>query len=182
METAIADEFLPWLQWSGILTAASAIVTIAAFLFGWGIRFRLVGITGFSAVLAMGVFGLSLGLLGTNEVPGAVPFNTVYDNGGTQLVIKLPPTVTESEVESTLRKAAADLFSLGRMGERSDRLTVRARTITHPVSGISQPLFLGRATRSLTSRDDEVKIEVFAERFSQLPASGSAFSKEQASS
>jgi hypothetical protein len=167
----MTTDFAKFGQWSGILTLVCLVITIIAFVLQWGMRFRFVGITGFMAVLTGGLFALGLGLFTRTVVPGAVRSALVYDNGRNQAVISLPPTVTPSEVEATLRQAADDLFSLGRGGVGGDnQLTVRARTIIHPQPGISKPLYLGQAKRALKSRDDEqIKIEIFSRNFSQLP-------------
>ncbi len=164
------SDLIVYLKWSAILTAAAFVLAVLAFIFKWGFRFRLVGITGFMAVLTVGVFGLSLGLFSYSNVPGAVPFTLVYDNGGSQVVIKLPPTVTESEVEASLRKASADLNSYGRLGGLNNQMTIRARTVIHPEEGISKPLYLGKAQITSTNAEqDNLNIEVFSSQFSQLP-------------
>lgn len=158
-----------YIQWSGILTLVALAVTLVAFIFSWGVRFRLVGATGFMLVLTGGLFALSLGLFTYAEVPGAVRFQLVYDNGANQAVVKVPPTVSATEVDATLRKAAADLFSYGRLGRGNEQLTVRLRTVVHPEPGVSQPLFLGQVKRSLREREDEnMVVEVFQERVAQL--------------
>lgn len=164
-------EFAVFIKWSAILTAAVFVLTLVAFIFRWGFRFRLVGITGFMGVLTVGLFGLSLGLFSYTDVPGAVSFSVVYDNGGSQVVIKLPQAVTESEVEATLRKASADLYSYGRLGGADNQMTIRARTVIHPEAGVSKPLYLGKAQRSLSPNGSEsdLNIEVFSARFSELP-------------
>lgn len=164
------SDFTVYIKWSAILTVAVLVFTLLAFIFKWGIRFRLVGITGFMGVLTVGLFGLSLGLFSYTDVPGAAPFSVVYDSGGSQVVIKLPPTVTESEVEASLRKASADLYSYGRLGGADNKMTIRARTVIHPEEGLSKPVYLGKVQRSLSQQDNtELEMEVFSSRFSQLP-------------
>lgn len=165
-------DFTVYIKWSAILTGVVFLFALIAFIFQWGFRFRLVGITGFMGVLTAGLFGLSLGLFSYTDVPGAVPFTVVYDNGGSQVVIKLPPTVTESEVEASLRKASSDLYSYGRLGGSNNAMTIRARTVIHPEEGVSKPLYLGKVQRSLSQEQEEetdLNIEVFSSQFSQLP-------------
>lgn len=167
---SLPTDFTFYIKWSGILTLASAVLTVLGFILSWGVRFRLVGVTGFMAVLTGGLFALSLGLFSYATVPGSVRFSLVYDNGANQAVIAVPPTVTESEVEATLRKAAADLYSYGRLGRGDNQFTIRLRTILHPEPGVSKPLYLGQVRRSLTEREDEnMEIEVFKDRLAQLP-------------
>jgi hypothetical protein len=163
-------DFLTFAQWAGIATLAGGVISILGFIFKWGIRFRLVGITGFMGVLTVGLFGLSVAPVTRTVIPGAVRFSLVYDNGATQTVIAVPSSVTQSELEATLRQAASDLYSYGRMGGVDNQLTIRARTIIHPEPGVSKPLFLGQAKRSLATRNDEqMAIDIFPESFAQLP-------------
>jgi hypothetical protein len=163
-------DFLTFAQWSGILTLACGIIAILGFIFKWGIRFRLVGITGFMLVLTGGLFALGLVPFTRTVIPGAARFSRVYDNGGNQAVIAVSPQLTESELEATLRQAASDLFSYGRLGGANNQLTIRARTIIHPEPGVSKPLFLGQAKRSLATRNDQqMAVEIYPESFAQLP-------------
>lgn len=165
--------FATYAQWSAILTAATLLLTVLAFAFGWGIRFRLVGITGFMAVLSTGLFALGLGLFARTEIPGAVRFTRVYDNGANRVVVAVPASISESQLEATLRQAASDLSSSGRLGIGGDnKLTIRARALLHPEPGISQPLYLGQVRRSLGVRKgDDLEIEIFRQNLAHLPPS-----------
>lgn len=163
-------DFLVYTQWAGILTLAFGVLSTLGFIFKWGIRFRLVGITGFMGVLTGGLLALAIVPFSHTQIPGAAKFSLVYDNGGNQTVIAVSPTITESELEATLRQAASNYFSYGRLGGATNLLTIRARTIIHPQPGVSKPLFLGEVKRSLVSRNDpEMAIAIYAERFAQLP-------------
>ncbi|MEA5510799.1 Ycf51 family protein [Crocosphaera sp. UHCC 0190] len=170
METLTSLGFSTYTQWSGIATITFLFLGILAFIFKWGIRFRLVGITGFMAVLTVGLFGLGLGLFTRTEIPGAVRFSRVYDNGANQMVIVVKPSITETELEATLKQAANDYFSYGRTAGEDNQLTIRVRTLIHPEPGVSIPLYLGQVKRSLSVREDEnLQIEVFQESLAQLP-------------
>ncbi|MGH1395728.1 MAG: Ycf51 family protein [Trichormus sp.] len=166
-------DFLQYTQWSGIATLVFAALAILAFLFKWGIRFRLVGITGFMLVLTGGLFSLSIVPLSRTVIPGAVKYTLVYDNGSNQAVIALSTQISPEEVEATLIQAASNLYSFGRSGRQGDdQLTVRARTIIHPEPGLSIPLYLGEVKRSLANREDQnLAINIYPEKFAQLPKS-----------
>lgn len=169
---SIAIDFLVVSKWLAIATVSFGVLAIIAFLFKWGIRFRLVGVTGFMGVLTGGVFALGLVPFTRTVIPGALQFSTVYDSGATQAVISVPPTISETELEATLQQAASNLFSPGRLGGRSEKLTIRARTVLHPEAGVSQPLFLGDVKRSLVLRDDEqMDITLYSEPLAQLSQS-----------
>ena len=166
------DDFARYTQWSGIATLVFAVITLLGFIFKWGIRFRLAGATGFMLVLTGGFFPLSLTPLTRTVTPGAIRYKLVFDNGSSKAVIATPPQITPLQLDATLRQAASDLFSYGRLGTREEnQLTVRARTIVHPEPGLSVPLYLGQVKRSLSNRDDsEMKIDIYEDKFAQLPS------------
>lgn len=168
------DDFLTFAQWAAIATLAFGALSGLGFLLKWGLRFRLVGATGFMVVLTAGLFTLGVIPFTRTTIPGAVRFSTVFDSGAAQAVIVVPPTITEPELTATLQQAAGDLFSMGRLSRGEDLLTIRARTVLHPQVGVSAPLILGQVKRSLSVRDDEnMTIELFRENLAKLPASGS---------
>ena len=159
-------------QWSGILTIVVAILAVLGFVLKWGIRFRLVGITGFMAVLTAGIFALGLSIYTRPNIPNAVHYSRIFDTASSQVVIVVPPTVTEPQVEATLRQAAIDLYSPGRMTQGEPRLTIRLRTNVHPEPGVSEPLYLGEIQRSLAVREDaDEKIQIYRDNVAKLARS-----------
>ncbi|MEO1374075.1 MAG: Ycf51 family protein [Cyanobacteria bacterium J06635_10] len=169
------DDFARYTQWSGIATLIFAFITIVGFILKWGIRFRLAGVTGFMLVLTGGLFPLSLTPITRTVIPGSIRYTLVFDNGSSQAVIATPPQITRSELDATLRQAASDLFSYGRLGSReNNQLIIRARTILHQEPGLSIPLYLGQIKRSLSNREDNVmQIDIYEDNFAQLPTSES---------
>ena len=164
------DDFARYTQWSGIATLIFAFITLLGFVLKWGIRFRLAGATGFMLVVTAGLFPLSLTPLTRSVIPGAVRYKLVFDNGSSQAVIATPLQITSSELDATLRQAASDLFSYGRLGTPQDnQLTIRARSIVHPEPGLSVPLYLGQVKRSLSSRDDGgMQIDIYEDNLAKL--------------
>lgn len=162
-------ELLNFSKWLGIATLALAALTVLAFVLNWGFRFRLVGITAFTGVLAGGVFALGLGLFQRVEIPGAVRYSRVFDDGARQIVIAVAPDITETQLEATLQQAASDLYSPGRGGAGQMPLVIRARTIVHPQPGVSEPIFLGRVQRvSGFDNQGDVAIAINQESFNHL--------------
>ena len=156
--------------WMGYTAIGFLVLTIIAFIAGWGFRFRLVGVTSFSMVLTAGIFALYLGLFTKVEIPGATRYSLIYDNGANKAVVAVSPEIEVDAIEPTLRQAAANLNSYGRTGTDGNNVfTVSLRTVTHPEKGVSEPLFLGEAKRSLSVRDDSnIKIEVFKRNIAKL--------------
>jgi Protein of function (DUF2518) len=147
----------------GIFVLVCTLITGIAFLRQWGWRFRLVGITGFSVVLTIGLFGLSLAPIGRTAIAGTTPYTVVYDRLGAEAVIAVAPDLSAEALTATLNQAANNLFSPGRNSQgKTNYLTVRARVIAHPRPGVSQPVYLGKIERSLRLRDDpDMKIELY---------------------
>ena len=165
-------DFTTYTQWSIYATIGFFVLAIVGFIFKWGIRFRLVGAAGFMVVLTIGLFGLSLGLFNHQTIPGAVRYSLVYDNAANQAVIVVPETITESELEATLKQAASDLFSYGRTGINSnDKLTIRARVLLHPQDDRTQPVYIGQVSRSLVNKDNkDFNIQIFPDQLAKLPS------------
>ncbi len=162
------DDFLTIAQWVGITTLLFAGITVLGFIFKWDFRFRLVGATGFLGVLTAGLFTLGFVPFTRTTIPGALRYSLVHDTGGTQVVIAVPPKITEEELQATMLQAASDLFSYGRFGE--NQLTIRVRTNIHPEPGITKPLYLSQIKRSLVNRnDDKMEIDMFPENLALLP-------------
>ncbi|MBW4690628.1 MAG: Ycf51 family protein [Lyngbya sp. HA4199-MV5] len=156
--------------WSGYFTLFCAALMVLGWMLKWGIRFRLVGITGFMGVLTGGLFALGLGLHDLPQIPGAVKFTRVFDSGASQVVIVVPPTITETQLDATLRQAAVDLYSTGRLSQGEATMTIRARSLLHPQPGVSQPLYLGQIKPSLSSpTDQQAIVEIDHEQFARLP-------------
>ncbi|MGB3534306.1 MAG: Ycf51 family protein [Microcoleaceae cyanobacterium] len=162
-------EVLSYSKWFGLLTLVFAAITVLGFIFKWGIRFRLVGATAFMGVLTGGVIGLGLGLFDRTEIPNAVRYSRVFDNGAREIVIAVPSDISPTQLEATLQQAAGDLFSPGRMGRSDQFMTIRARTIIHPEIGVSEPVYVGAVKRSVYQREDNnLQIQVFSERLAHV--------------
>jgi hypothetical protein len=147
-------EFFKYCQWSGIGTLAFAAITILALVLKWSFRFRLVGATGFMGVLTGGLFALSLVPIVHTEIPGALHYSLIYDNGSDRATIAVKTPISETGLEATLRQASNDLYAYGRSGQADRQLKIRARTVIHPHPGLSEPLVLGEVTRSMAGGED----------------------------
>jgi hypothetical protein len=154
-------EFFKYFQWSGIATLAVAVITVLALVLKWGFQYRLVGATGFMVVITVGLLGLSFVPIVHSNVPGALRYSLIYDNGSDRATIAVATPISESGLDATLRQAAADLYSYGRSGRVDRQLKIRARSVIHPLPGVSEPLVLGEVSRSLGGGEDgELNIRI----------------------
>lgn len=159
-------------QYLAIATVVFGAVTTIAFMAKWGFRFRMVGVTSFTGVLAGGVLGLSLALYQRPIIPDSQPFVRVYDRAAGQLVITVNPKMTSHQLEATLKQAVIDLSSPGR-SSNDGTVMVRARVMVHTEPGVTQPLYVGAAVRSLnTKRNDveDIQVQVDGEMLEKVAA------------
>ncbi|MBP0031301.1 Ycf51 family protein [Roseofilum sp. Guam] len=161
-------DFLQASEWFAIATGVTIAFTVLCFIFKWGFRFRFVGVSSFMVVLTVSVFALSLVPFTRTVIPGSVHYSLVFDNGATHTVIAVPPQITESELEATLKQAAINLFSYGRPTTEGDLPTVLARTIIHPEPQISEPIYLGKAEQSVYQEERDIKVEINQQQLNRL--------------
>lgn len=161
------EQFWQVSGWFAIGTLAFGLVTAIAFFLKWGFRFRLVGATGFMGVLTVGFFGLSFQPLVRMVVPGAVPFETVFDSGSSQVVITVPNAITETELEATLLQAASNLLKPSRIGGPGQTTpTIRARAIVHQ-PGISELVYVGKVTPGTGADVKSPMVEIYPDKLAK---------------
>ena len=141
--------------WLGAASGVLAVLTIAGFLSRWGIRFRLVGITSFTALLSLSCLAFAISYNPRVSVPGAVQVPVVFDNG-TDLVIAAAPASLEADaVAPTLEQVARNLRGGGR-GSGASQVRVRLRRVEAVEPGLARPVVLAETTPELanSSLDD----------------------------
>ncbi|MCP9929731.1 hypothetical protein KBY82_02925 [Cyanobium sp. AMD-g] len=146
--------------WLGAASGVLAVLTIAGFLSRWGIRFRLVGITSFTALLSLSCLAFSISYNPRVSVPGAVQVPVVFDNG-TDLVIAAAPADLPSEAAAaTVEQVARNLRGGGRGGSGGggSEVRVRLRRVEAVEPGLARPVVLAETTRqeATSSLDDAV--------------------------
>ena len=167
------SDFSIYIQGALLVTGLALALAIAGFLFQWGFRFRLVGVTAFMSVVTLSIWGLSLGLFQRTTIPGAVRYALVFDNAQSNVVIVVPADITQEQTRATLRQAAIDVSPYGRLGGPDGKIHIRARVVLHPEPGLTQPLFLGEARkRPEDRRAEQLEIELDEDSFQQLAGTG----------
>lgn len=163
------DQFFQASQYFAIATLAFGLLTALAFGLKWGWRFRMVGATGFMGVLTAGLFGLSFQPVLRTQIPGAVPYTTVFDSGSSQVVIAVPNEISATELEATLQQAASNLFKPSRLSTPGQSTpTIRARAIVHR-PGASELVYVGKVTPALTEAADQPpQVEIYPDKLAQI--------------
>jgi len=134
--------------WLGVASGLLAALTVAAFIVGWGFRFRLVGVTSFTALLAISCWAFSVSYVPRISVPGAVQVPIVYDNGGDLVVAAAPPGLAPEAVAPTVEQVARNLRASGRVSP-TGVVRVRLRGLDNGDDGRSTPRVLAEAQRDL---------------------------------
>lgn len=127
-----------WLAWSGL---GFAVLTAIAFAARWGFRFRLVGVTSFTLLLAVSSWAFSVSYTPPVVIEGAVRAPVVFDNGNDLVIAQAPADMDPSAVTPTLEQLASNL----RPGGRSSQVVViRLRQLRSAGEGLSEPVVLGQ--------------------------------------
>lgn len=144
-------------QWLGVASAVLAVLTVVAFVLRWGIRFRLVGVTSFTVLLAISCAAFAISYSPRVSIPGAVVLPVVYDNGAELVVAAAPEDLAETAILPSLEQISRNLRGSGRQTE-DGLVHVRLRQIRSLEAGRSQPIVLAEATRNLA--DGSVQLPV----------------------
>jgi len=134
--------------WLGVASGLLAALTVAAFIGGWGFRFRLVGVTSFTALLAISCWAFSVSYVPRISVPGAVQVPIVFDNGGDLVVAAAPAGLAPEAVAPTVEQVARNLRASGRVSP-TGVVRVRLRGLDNGDDGRSTPRVLAEAQRDL---------------------------------
>ena len=131
----------PWLGWSGL---ALGLLTVMAFVAGWGLRFRLVGVSSFTLLLSVSCWAFAVSYSPPVLIEGAVRVPIVFDNGEALVVAQAPAEMPMSAVTPTLEQLAGNLRGAGRS---SRTVQVRLRALQPDGDGRSRPVILGEIVR-----------------------------------
>jgi hypothetical protein len=143
--------------WLGAASGALAVLTAAGYLRRWGIRFRLVGITSFTALLALSCLAFAVSYTPRVVVEGAVSVPVVFDNGSDLVIAAAPPDLPAGAAAPSVEQVARNLRGSGR-GSGDGQVIVRLRRVEAKEPGLSEPVVLAEARRDLRSGEVSVTI------------------------
>jgi len=141
--------------WLGAASGVLAVLTVAGFLARWGIRFRLVGVTSFTALLALSCLAFAISYTPRTSVEGAVTVPVVFDNGTDLVIAVAPEGLAPAAYAPTVEQVARNLRGGGRSSD-DGLVHVRLRRIEAAGEGLARPVILAEATRTL--RGDAVTV------------------------
>jgi hypothetical protein len=144
-------------EWLGAASGVLALLTVAGFLSRWGIRFRLVGVTSFTALLAISCLAFSVSYVPRVSVPGAMAAPVVFDNGGDLVVAASTAPMPREAWGPTAEQVARNLRGGGR-ASADGHVRVRLREIEPVADDRGRPVVLAEADRNLAN--GEVRVTV----------------------
>ena len=139
----VIQHLTKWLAWGGSGLMA---LTVLAYLTGWGVKFRLTGITIFTLLLSASCWAFDQSYTPPFNVDGYKYAPIVYDNGYDLVVAQASIDFPEEAIKPTLLQIAGNLKGGGRNGAQ---VKVRLRKIESRGDGISQPIILGEIIKDL---------------------------------
>ena len=101
----------PWLAWAGL---ALGLLTVVAFVARWGLRFRLVGVSSFTLLLAVSSWAFGVSYTPPVVVEGAIRAPIVFDNGNDLVVAQASKDINPDSIAPTLEQLAGNLRGSGR--------------------------------------------------------------------
>jgi hypothetical protein len=137
-------------QWLAAAGGALVVVTVVAFLAGWAVRFRLVGVSSFTLLLAVSCLAFALSYVPRVSIPGARSVPIVYDNGSDLVIAAAPADLLAEAILPTLEEVARNVRGSGRTSE-DGFLHVRLRRVEPATAGAGRPVVLGEARVELAT-------------------------------
>ena len=139
----VIQDVTKWLAWGG---SGLGVLTILAYLFNWGIKFRLTGTTIFTLLLSASCWAFEQSYTPPFNVEGYKYAPIVYDNGFDLVVAQASNDFPQEAIKPTLLQIAENLKGGGRNGAQ---VKVRLRKIESAGDGISKPIILGEVINNL---------------------------------
>lgn len=137
-------------RWLGVASGLLFVLMLLGLRLGWGIRFRLVGVTSFTTLLAIACVAFAISYRPRILVPGAVAVPVVFDNGSDLVIATAPVDLSAAAVAPSLEQVAINLRGSGR-NVPDGLVTVRLRRVESVEDGLDRPVVLAEVRRDLRS-------------------------------
>ena len=122
------------------------ICTVAAFIFNFGFKFRIIGATIFSLLLSLSGWAFIQSYAERVVIEDAKYVTIVYDNGFDLIIAKAEDDFPEVSIEPTLKQLSKNL----RKGSRSGaKVKIKIRKLENISDGVSKPVVLGEVQKNV---------------------------------
>ena len=130
----------------GILGILLLISTIAAFIFNFSFKFRIIGATIFSLLLSLSSWAFIQSYTEKVSIEGAKYVPIVYDNGFDLIIAKADDKFPEESIEPTLEQLSKNL----RKGSRSGaNVNIKIRKLEKISDDVSKPVIIGEVQKNI---------------------------------
>ena len=131
----------------GFLGIFLSLITIVAFIFNFGFKFRIIGATIFSLLLSLSSWAFMQSYSEKVVVEGARYVPIVYDNGFDLIIAKAEDDFPEEAIEPTLQQLSDNL----REGSRSGaNVKIKIRKLEKISNEISKPVIIGEIEKTVS--------------------------------
>ena len=131
----------------GFLGIFLSLITIVAFIFNFGFKFRIIGATIFSLLLSLSSWAFMQSYSEKVVVEGARYVPIVYDNGFDLIIAKAEDDFPEEAIEPTLQQLSDNL----RQGSRSGaNVKIKIRKLEKISDEISKPVIIGEIEKTVS--------------------------------
>ena len=121
-------------------------VTLIAFIFNFGFKFRIIGATIFSLLLSLSSWAFIQSYTENVVIEGAKYVPIVYDNGFDLIIAKADDDFPKESIEPTLKQLSENL----RKGSRSGaNVKIKIRKIKKISDGVSKPVVIGEVQKDV---------------------------------
>ena len=122
------------------------IVTLIAFIFNFGFKYRIIGATIFSLLLSLSSWAFIQSYTEKVVIEDAKYVPIVYDNGFDLVIAKVEDDFSEKYIEPTLEQLSENL----RKGSRSGaNVKIKIRKLEKISDGVSKPVIIGEVQKSV---------------------------------
>ena len=129
----------------GFLGIFLFLVTIIAFIFNFGFKFRITGATIFSLLLSLSSWAFIQSYSENIKIEGARYLPTVYDNGFDLIITKADENFPEEAIKPTLNQLYKNLKKGSRSGSK---VKIKIRKLERISNGVSRPVIIGETEKS----------------------------------
>ena len=121
-------------------------VTVIAFIFNFGFKFRITGATIFSLLLSLSSWAFIQSYTEKVVIEDAKYIPIVYDNGFDLIIAKVDDDFPEESIEPTLEQLSENL----RKGSRSGaNVKIKIRKLEKISNGVSKPVVIGEVNKNV---------------------------------
>ena len=131
----------------GFLGMFLSLITIVAFIFNFGFKFRIIGATIFSLLLSLSSWAFMQSYSEKTVVDGARYVPIVYDNGFDLIIARAEDDFPKEAIKPTLQQLSDNL----RKGSRSGaNVKIKIRKLEKISNEISKPIIIGEIEKPIS--------------------------------